>query len=463
MKKYERLEKRHEQKHKEWEEEIKRIQNNNENYNAMYKQYEGHLNDLYKRASDNIDIKVKENNTEILNYPDKVKEWERDRIQYNQSVYNAKIDYNSRTLKWFYYREEYEEKEKLHDSQVKKYAVDLENYQKDIKTYTKLQEDYNLKYNKYKDDLKKYKQIELENDANLKEYKNKKKEYIQKVCQDPKLKDYYENKGQYFNGDIKWSHELQTGKKVSNWRSKYSDDKKLDSYFDRHQRIIAEYDKFKKKANSVTKIDDQQQKMYEEHLAEKKKYSKYTTAAKPLFKLIRLYYTQIKDEIDKVNTFTEKKYAELASMMMYIEVVERHIQKEYDLCNNKADFDPHEYMKYLEQENMTKSIKAIREDPVFKQAIKSHQDWATDQRGMNDEIAIKRQKLFLKDEDYKFKKIFETAHEKNKTVAKNPIFRGYLGPFDMALKKQYEDSIKKQQPKVTNINNNNNAKKLVKK
>ncbi|MCR4687871.1 MAG: hypothetical protein K5659_09905 [Lachnospiraceae bacterium] len=463
LKKFERLEKRHEQKHKEWEEEIKRIQHNNENYNAMSKQYDNHLDDLYKKASDIVDEKVKQNRTEMMNYPDEIKKWDRDKIQYNKSVYYEKIDYNSRSFKWYEYKEEYEEKEKLHNSQVKKYAEDLENYQNDIKTYTQLQEDYNRKLNKYKEDLVKYKQIEFENDANLKEYNNKKKEYIQKVCKDPKLKDYYENKGQYFNGDIKWSYELQTGKKVSNWRSKYSDDKKLDSYFNRHQRIIAEYGKFKNRANAVTKIDDQQQKMYEEHLAEKKKYARYTVAAKPLFKMIRLYYTQIEDEIDKVKVFNDKNYAELASMMMYMEVVESFIQKEYDLCANKADFDPCEYMKYLEKDNMTKSIKAIRKDPVFMKEIKSHRDWAIDQRNPNEELAIKRQKFFLKDAKYELKSIFENAHKKENVVAKDPIFSGYLGPFDKVLKKQYEDMIKKQQPKVTNINNNNNAKKSIKK
>jgi hypothetical protein len=439
LRQYEALKRRHDEKHKQWEIDYPKAVENNENFKENYKAYEKQLDELFDKAKKNVDKKIEENKKDLADYDVKFKEYEKEKILHAEKVEQAREDYNAKWGRWYGLTETYKRERKEYNEEMAKYNKLYDEYREKYQKFQDAWDDYIAKDKQYEIDKKKNEQIALENNANLKYYNEKVNEQAQKLCVDPKMKDFHKNMDDFMNCEDSWERKLYSEKKVYKWKSKFTDDKKMDEYFNEHQKKLDKFESFKNKANSVTKISKESQEKYEDEKAILNMTKNVVESARPIFQKLNERFILLKSDIDKEKSLDLKKYTEYAAKMMYYEVIEDRLWKEYKGSNDSLEFDGEELQKYFDYSYVDKATEEIRKDPVFAQRIKEKFNAANESSDAKNRVL--RTKYSLKDGNEEFLNIFNTAHQKAREVVKNPIFKeDYLGPLELVSKRKFEDT-----------------------
>lgn len=423
LKQYEMLEKRFNENHKKWEENMKKIEANNRTISGQIETYYNNLDNLKKQATETVDKQIKANHDEIDNFPNVMKEYEKDKRQYEMGKENNRIDYLNKEYHWRLDKEEFEKAKKKYDANMAKYKNDLDSYEVEIGKYSKTQETYKQKLEKYNADMKQYEALKVQNNKAMQEYEAKKEAYINKISEkNPKIKEYSDNQLSYLSGQVKWEQELNGSQKRYQWKNEMGSDKLLNRYFDEHEKKVNLHKKLKENAKKVTKIDPAQQKNYEEYKRKKAKFERYSEAARPMFKMLNLCETQLEQQITATKKIDEKKFLDLAVEKMYLETVRRQLDIDYDNCREKSDFDPEQGLKLLNGKYMMEAMEEMKKDPDILKGIHKMYENATGDWKNNREISDERARIFLRDERKTLRELYNKACM-SRTYRPDPIFK----------------------------------------
>ena len=424
---FRRAEAEHKAAEERYQEQYAKTKASYESLDARFDEYNYKREKMRETATKTVDEKIRLNTEAIKNFPAEREKWWKDNWAHYDTEREAYRVYVERKDDWRDEKEAFEKEKEAYDKKKLKYDQEVKEFPEKLKDYNRRYQEYVDKLTKWENEILAYNKLDKEIKQFKKEVRETHSAHINKVNEDPKMKDYYSNKGNFIYGNNNWNHKLEGNKVVQNWQKTADSKDGLARYLDEHEARMKRYASRKKSAGKTA--DFREQKAYEQRVIDEAMFGKYPADMRPFFKKLHNYEKTLDNSIRDDKNISEEKFKKMALSKMYCGVL-RNAAEKYAATQYHETHDGTVFDSLVNDERIANTIGVMMKDEKLMKSVSGYMTLsASETAKMNNlkwtENDMRQSKLR---NGPNLERIYGERYFESKKLVKDPVLEEYHGP-----------------------------------